>query len=233
MRKKFYFETIIICFIVLLNGFLCTKDPDIIKRLTMEDGIVETCQAILYFLSGCILIFLFIRSKNKDNAYFFKTKRNFFLLLLGFICLFAAGEEISWGQRILNINTPDYFMQNNEQNELNIHNLRLFQGKIDGEWKTGIKYLLNSQYIAYLFFFTFLLLIPVFSKYSVKIRMFFKNIFFPITPLWIGLTLLICTLILETIKRMGFVGYFQIGEIKELNYALLLFTGVISLLDRD
>lgn len=37
--------------------------------------------------------------------------------------VFVAGEEISWGQRIFGINTPDVLNQINEQRELTLHNI--------------------------------------------------------------------------------------------------------------
>lgn len=45
-----------------------------------------------------------------------------FFLLVGVIFFIIAGEEISWGQRILNIEVPDIIARNNTQGELNIHN---------------------------------------------------------------------------------------------------------------
>ena len=43
--------------------------------------------------------------------------------------LFAAGEEISWGQRILDVETPDVLIDGNGQDELNLHNLAGVQNK--------------------------------------------------------------------------------------------------------
>jgi hypothetical protein len=48
-------------------------------------------------------------------------------LLLSVTLLFIAGEEISWGQRILNIETPGYLVELNRQKEMNIHNLEPIQ----------------------------------------------------------------------------------------------------------
>ncbi len=39
------------------------------------------------------------------------------------VFLFAAGEEISWGQRIFEIDTPDALVDANRQQETNLHNL--------------------------------------------------------------------------------------------------------------
>jgi hypothetical protein len=44
--------------------------------------------------------------------------------------LFVAIEEISWGQRILNIATPAYLEQHNTQKEISLHNLHIVQSKL-------------------------------------------------------------------------------------------------------
>jgi hypothetical protein len=51
------------------------------------------------------------------------------LTFLAIGCFFLAGEEISWGQRVLGIVTPDEF-RSNEQDEMNLHN---FAGGFDPE----------------------------------------------------------------------------------------------------
>jgi hypothetical protein len=38
-------------------------------------------------------------------------------------CLFVAGEEFSWGQRLLGYFPPEFFLQHNVQQEFNVHNL--------------------------------------------------------------------------------------------------------------
>jgi len=45
--------------------------------------------------------------------------------------VFVAGEEISWGQRLLQLETTDYFKEYNDQEELNLHNLRVGDVKIN------------------------------------------------------------------------------------------------------
>jgi hypothetical protein len=37
-------------------------------------------------------------------------------------CFYVAGEEVSWGQKFLNWNTPEYWAAINDQNETNLHN---------------------------------------------------------------------------------------------------------------
>lgn len=43
--------------------------------------------------------------------------------LVALFCLFVAGEEFSWGQRLLGFGSPEYFLANNFQQEVNLHNL--------------------------------------------------------------------------------------------------------------
>jgi len=52
-------------------------------------------------------------------------KHGFFIILL--LTLVVAFEEISWGQRIFGIATPDCIKQINVQNEITLHNLLPFQ----------------------------------------------------------------------------------------------------------
>ncbi|HEV3002107.1 MAG TPA: hypothetical protein VGW75_15300 [Solirubrobacteraceae bacterium] len=44
---------------------------------------------------------------------------------------FAAGEEISWGQRIFGVDTPESVRAENAQGELNVHNLWAVNGALD------------------------------------------------------------------------------------------------------
>jgi len=46
-----------------------------------------------------------------------------FLFGLSLFCFFVAMEEISWGQRLLGYKAPDYFLEQNYQQEFNFHNV--------------------------------------------------------------------------------------------------------------
>lgn len=49
-------------------------------------------------------------------------RRRAFDTLVALFCLFVAGEEISWGQRLLGYTPPEYFLEGNVQQEANLHN---------------------------------------------------------------------------------------------------------------
>jgi len=92
-----------------------------------EDGLIEWL-TVLALLCGCLL--------NLKRGYDFKNSRRSKLviastLFLAFLYFFGAGEEISWGQRLFDIQAPEYFQQNNSQGETNLHNLVLGGVKIN------------------------------------------------------------------------------------------------------
>ncbi len=88
------------------------------EQYVREDGIAEwlTVAGLLLGSLACFLRFVKL----------FRIKSAWFLLVtfcLGLFLFFAAGEEISWGQRIFGIKTPEYFQEHNAQHETNLHNL--------------------------------------------------------------------------------------------------------------
>lgn len=55
----------------------------------------------------------------------FKLNRQlpWFVFGLSLFCFLVAMEEISWGQRLLGFRAPDFFLEQNFQQELNLHNV--------------------------------------------------------------------------------------------------------------
>ena len=87
---------------------------------TTEDSLVEWL-TVMGLLAGS---FICLRRAFRVGSY----RGVMFLVtaaVLGLMLFVAAGEEISWGQRLLGIESPDYFKQNNTQQETNFHNLVL------------------------------------------------------------------------------------------------------------
>jgi len=95
--------------------------PDTYIVIIQEDHLLEYLQFLFYLLAG---IFAFLAAKlfgsdEKINKILF--------LLLAMAIAFVAFEEISWGQRIFGIETPEYIATINTQNEISIHNMEFFQ----------------------------------------------------------------------------------------------------------
>ena len=105
------------------------------SQLFGEDQFFENIGAIGFFLTSAVFLYGFVRSKKKPfvNVFYHRLRM---LLLLGFALLFffAAGEEISWGQRIFNVATPETLKAINAQGELNVHNINIFEYTIRFEF---------------------------------------------------------------------------------------------------
>lgn len=103
-----------------------------------EDGPVEYATGIAYCLSCMVAIsvaYEFYKKNDKTSGHLY------FLLSSGFFLLFM--EEISWGQRIFGVASPEFFVAHNEQQELNLHNFMT-------------RYYLHACYIAVGFYGTFM-----------------------------------------------------------------------------
>lgn len=103
---------------------------DFYRQLVSEDGILETLQFVFYFLTGCVLLKKLLGMLRGPNDWILKGV----LLILGGGFLFLSGEEISWGERILNFARPDYFTVYNVQQEFSVHNLVYIQPLIHGTY---------------------------------------------------------------------------------------------------
>lgn len=113
--------------ILLILGFVFfyTNLP-LFEKYIQEDGVVEWI-TVLGLLMGswlCLRRFLALRKLRKPWFLFV----TFFLAAFLF---FAAGEEISWGQRIFGIESSEFFQKNNAQGETNLHNLVVGGKKIN------------------------------------------------------------------------------------------------------
>ncbi|WP_299522455.1 hypothetical protein [uncultured Lutibacter sp.] len=93
---------------------------------TKEDGFVEYGTAFLLFCSSLLLFTRFFKFFNQKQLLW-----KIGIFLLATIFLFGAGEEISWGQRIFNVESSEYFLENNAQGETNLHNMVVDGNKIN------------------------------------------------------------------------------------------------------
>jgi hypothetical protein len=123
---------------------------NIFKEIVKEDKIIEYLQFFVLFIGSVMSVVLSWLIRNSKNrlltAFFIASAIGFF---------FVAGDEISWGQRLLGIETPESIKAVNRQEETTFHNLHII------EW--AVIY----AYIALSFFgsFAYLLASPI-SKLS-------------------------------------------------------------------
>ena len=92
---------------------------DLVKTLIWEEnGLVESIQ-ILLLLFSIYYFYLFLKKENQLDFLFNQIIKIIFFL--GIIYYFL--EEISWGQHFINWESPLIFINFNEQNETNLHNI--------------------------------------------------------------------------------------------------------------
>lgn len=84
----------------------------------VEDGILEWTTVVAMGVAAVVSLRRLLKGFRT-----FGLMKKFVLLSIVVLAVFGIGEEISWGQRILGLETPEWFTENNYQNELNVHNL--------------------------------------------------------------------------------------------------------------
>ena len=83
-----------------------------------EDGFIE------YTTFFVLMIGFFVCSHRLIELWGRRQKRFIFTTtILAILCLFGAGEEVSWGQRVFDIESPNFFLSHNKQQETGLHNL--------------------------------------------------------------------------------------------------------------
>ena len=108
--------------IYLFGLFVITKEVSGIRlSIYQEDSLFEYLTSASYLAAAGFLITTITRvwkiSIQKQRGIAISI-----FIFVALICLFIAGEEISWGQRIIGWNTPDFFAARNFQQETNLHN---------------------------------------------------------------------------------------------------------------
>lgn len=212
------FQAPIIYFLVLSLFLISTYSiyfifsNEEIREIAHEDGIFE----YLSFFSFIFASFLYFKS--------YKKNKNIYLLLFSLLMFVAAGEEISWGQRIIGFETPEFIEKNNVQKEFNLHNIEIFNARhANGESKKGISRLLEVNFLFKLFCITYCFILPLSTTLIPKINTFISNIHLPIPPLIFGLIFIFNWFSMRLLIDYDIVSYTSyLYEIMETNAAFML-----------
>lgn len=185
-----------------------------------EDHLYENIQfLVLLAASGWMFYSFWLAYKNRQTLKIHWIKILAYLALALFF-FFIAGEEISWGQRIFNIATPESLAEANAQQETNLHNLVIFEYS---------EFFSFDKLFTY-FWLSFAVLLPIASQFWGRFRQFAEK-YLPIGYWALGL-LFLFNYALTKIAKFIYHGIYAYSEIpfpqaikqtKELNYYLLLF----------
>ena len=114
-------------FILVLIGIVIgfTNPTYFTEVYAEEDGLVENLTALGLFAAAIVVIVKLWRARGESGF------RTFCHVLFALMLIFGAGEEISWGQRIFNIESSEFFLEHNAQGETNLHNMVIGDTKIN------------------------------------------------------------------------------------------------------
>ena len=135
-----------VVFITISFILLFLFHVELYDQLTSEDNIIENLSAVLLLFCSCFFLISFFHARKSPlKIHYWLT---YGLLMLSIVFFLIAGEEISWGQRIFDLATPDYLSSVNEQDELNFHNInkRFFDRLLD---RATIIFVFISSFLLY------------------------------------------------------------------------------------
>lgn len=188
----------------LLSIFIANHSNTNLNFIFMEDGPLESLSAVFYF---CAALIFAVGFKNKPAPL------RFWCLFFAVLMFLVGGEEISWGQRIFGIETPESLSAVNLQDEFNIHNI------------DGIHQYVRALGVSFVSFVCFL--VPISNRLSGKMSQIYARLGVPIFPLntvWL-VVLSIVFMIAPRALNLGMVDLFILDEIGEflLSFAWIPF----------
>jgi hypothetical protein len=97
-------------------------DPAGLSAMVREDGVVEWASAVLAFVAAALYGAAALRRARLVHVRVWSGTTVALILAAG-ACLLLGLEEISWFQRVLDVESPEFMVNRNGQQELNLHNL--------------------------------------------------------------------------------------------------------------
>jgi len=174
--------------------------------LATEDKFGENMTSVFYLLAAVFLIFTSFRNIKKKRHSLIKETLP---LLLALFFIFIAGEEISWGQRIFNIATPETIRDTNVQGEMNLHNLSFFDRNAA---------ILNQHTALNVFALLMGLVFPICYSIWPFFRRVADRLFFPIVPLSCSMWFFVGLANGQTLAKIH--PHWAHAEIKELLFSI-------------
>ncbi len=190
--------------LLIAIGFIKARQgQEAFMEYLKEDGLVENLTVLFLAASAGIAVWRAVKGWQAGRKLETLT-----WVLLAFLFFFAAGEEISWGQRIFGLETPEYFIDKNLQKEINLHNLVVGGVKVN---KLIFSQLLT---VAMIFYFLVLRLLAEKTKFFNRIV---SATGLPL-PRWEHTVALVIGTLLVSQYNMV-----KAGEMREILFALVFF----------
>lgn len=156
---------------VLAVSVASSGDAAQLSYLLIEDRLVEWMQFLSFAAIAGMLGFAAVDRARRD--------KKIGLAVLGMagvslVVALAALEEISWFQRVLHVESSEFFRQNNRQGETNLHNLAVGNASLH---KTVLLKLI------FLIGITHNIILPLVARFRPKVRSFVESLGLYLPPL--------------------------------------------------
>lgn len=121
-------KSICVFAVTFVVGFrlLSHWDMERFSALVQEDGVVEWLTVLALCCGALLSLYRLVTLKSHKPPLFLAG-----LCLFVALFTFGAGEEISWGQRLFDRESPEFFGEHNDQHETNLHNLKVGDIKLN------------------------------------------------------------------------------------------------------
>lgn len=204
-RRRLLLTVFLACGAVV-GALLEFSREDWMTVLCAEDGPVEYLTALSYLVASC----LFLRAGMSSST------RSVWYWAYALLFFAVAGEEISWGQRLFDVATPEALVQVNVQGELNLHNV---DGVHQNVRAAACGLLLGICYV-----------LPLLDGFGPRrFSVWLQSRRMPVFPLWASGIVTVGLLLMVTPRLFGQM-YFDLDELGELylSIAFLAFGAHVS-----
>ncbi len=179
---------------------IAVLDRGAYHRVVQEDGPLEWATVMVLIPAALLAGRATLRGIRSDGPF------PWFLAGLTAFCVFFAGEEISWGQRLMAYQPPEYFLEHNTQQEFNVHNL--------------FKDLIRTRYLLLMILVVYGVALPLVDRYTSRARELLERLGVVVLPV-------------SLVPAFGAVALFLAlypfkysGEVAECLFALTLFLAI-------
>lgn len=118
VMQKALLSNILVIGVLVAAGSLFVYEPAAFRDFAQEDGFLEWATFWSFVLAGFLYAASALAECRGGNG-----GTPWFTACLAIFCLLVALEEISWGQRLFGYQPPAYFLEQNYQQEFNLHNI--------------------------------------------------------------------------------------------------------------
>jgi len=199
-----------VVFILLLVGMGLSYYDETIFRgsYVMEDGFIEWLTVLGLGLCASACVYRIVTLWGQRKVLFMGV-----LAFMTVVFIFGAGEEISWGQRLLSVESSEFFEQHNAQGEMNLHNLRVNGVKLNK--------LIFAKGLGIAFLLYLAVLTPLYRK-KAGVRRFLDRFAFPVPQNYHIIAYIVALVIVE-----GLTDSSKRGEMTEFAITFVVFLNLM------